>query len=474
MFNPLMVQEMAKGILESLMMTLTSTLIGYVLGLPLGILLVVTSQDGISPRPGLNRVLSVIVNLFRSVPFLILLVCVLGFTRLLVGTTIGSIAVIPPLVIAAAPYVGRMVEGALKEVDHGVIEAAQSMGATNWQIITRVLLPESLPSLLNGATIVTTTILSYSAMAGALGGGGLGAIAINYGYYRYQEDVMWVAVVLLVILVQIFQVAGDKLTPAETAEAPAQEEAQEEAPAELVTIKVGASITPHAEILNAVKDDLAAQGYNLEVVEFTDYVLPNTALEEGDLDANYFQHGPYLDDFNAQNGTHLVAVAAIHYEPFGIYAGKTTSLEELADGATVAIPNDGTNEARALLLLEAQGLIKLNEGVTFTATKLDIAENPKNLDIQEIEAAQLPRSLQDVDLAVINGNYAIQAGLKVSDALAVEDKDSIAAETYANVLVVKEGNEETDATKALIAALQSETVREFIDATYAGAVIAKF
>ena len=218
-----------------------------------------------------------------------------------------------------------------------------------------------------------------------------------------------------------------------------------------------ATENPHAEVLELVKDDLAAQGYNLEVVEFTDYVLPNTALEEGDLDANYFQHGPYLDDFNAQNGTHLVAVAAIHYEPFGIYAGKTTSLEELADGATVAIPNDGTNEARALLLLEAQGLIKLNEGVTFTATKLDIAENPKNLDIQEIEAAQLPRSLQDVDLAVINGNYAIQAGLKVSDALAVEDKDSIAAETYANVLVVKEGNEETDATKALIAALQSDT-----------------
>ena len=263
-------------------------------------------------------------------------------------------------------------------------------------------------------------------------------------------------------------------TPAETAEAPAQEEAQEEAPAELVTIKVGASITPHAEILNAVKDDLAAQGYNLEVVEFTVYVLPNTALEEGDLDANYFQHGPYLDDFNAQNGTHLVAVAAIHYEPFGIYAGKTTSLEELADGATVAIPNDGTNEARALLLLEAQGLIKLNEGVTFTATKLDIAENPKNLDIQEIEAAQLPRSLQDVDLAVINGNYAIQAGLKVSDALAVEDKDSIAAETYANVLVVKEGNEGSEKTKALAAALTSDATRGYINDTYDGAVVPVF
>ena len=212
MFNPLMVQEMAKGILaipdddpglHPDRLCFWACLWAFAGG----------HQPGWhQPRPGLNRVLSVIVNLFRSVPFLILLVCVLGFTRLLVGTTIGSIAVIPPLVIAAAPYVGRMVEGALKEVDHGVIEAAQSMGATNWQIITRVLLPESLPSLLNGATIVTTTILSYSAMAGALGGGGLGAIAINYGYYRYQEDVMWVAVVLLVILVQIFQVAGDKLT----------------------------------------------------------------------------------------------------------------------------------------------------------------------------------------------------------------------------------------------------------------------
>ena len=223
-----------------------------------------------------------------------------------------------------------------------------------------------------------------------------------------------------------------------------------------------------------MKDELAAAGYELEIVEFTDYVLPNTALENGDLDANYFQHQPYLDDFNAENGTHLVSVAAIHYEPFGIYAGKTASLDALADGAKIAIPNDGTNEARALLLLEAQGLIKLKEGVSFTATKLDIAENPKNLDIQEIEAAQLARSLQDVDAAVINGNYAIQAGLKVSDALAIEDKDSIAAETYANVLVVKEGNEGADATKALAAALQSETVRSFIDATYGGAVIAKF
>ena len=241
------------------------------------------------------------------------------------------------------------------------------------------------------------------------------------------------------------------------------------------TIVVGASVTPHAEIIEQVRDLLKAKGFELEIVEFTDYVMPNTALEDGDLDANFFQHKPYLDDFNANNGTHIVSVAAIHYEPFGIYPGKTASLEELADGAQIAIPNDGTNEARALLLLEAQGLIKLKEDAGMTATKIDIVENPKNLDIIEIEAAQLPRSLQDVDLAVINGNYAIQGGLSVGkDAIAAEDNDSHAAETYANIIAVKEGNENTEKTKALIEVLQSETVRSFIEATYDGAVIPKF
>ena len=240
------------------------------------------------------------------------------------------------------------------------------------------------------------------------------------------------------------------------------------------TIRVGASITPHAEILNVVKPILAEQGYDLEVVEYTEYVLPNTATESGELDANYFQHQPYLDDFNAQNGTHLVSVAAIHYEPFAIYAGKSDSLENIADGATIAVPNDGTNEARALLLLEAQGLIKLREDAGFTATKLDIEENPKNLDIVEMEAAQLPRVLPDVDFAVINGNYAIQGGLKVADALASESVESESAQTYANVLVVKEGNENNPAILALVDALKTEEVRKFIEDTYEGAVVPMF
>ena len=281
-----------------------------------------------------------------------------------------------------------------------------------------------------------------------------------------------IAIVLTLVLALSFAAcAQPEAAPAETA---ALETTESAAPSELVKVKVGASVTPHAEILNAVKDELKAAGYDLEVVEFTDYVLPNTALEQGDLDANYFQHTPYLENFNEENGTHLVSVGKIHYEPFGIYAGKTSDLSAIPEGGSIAIPNDGTNEARALLLLEAQGLIKLKEGITFTATVLDIAENPKNLSIKEIEAAQLARSLQDVDAAVINGNYAIQAGLKVKDALAIEDKDSIAAETYANVLVVKEGHENDEATKALLAALQSDTAKKFMEEKYEGAVIAAF
>lgn len=240
------------------------------------------------------------------------------------------------------------------------------------------------------------------------------------------------------------------------------------------TIKVGASVTPHAEILNQVKDTLAQEGYQLEVVEYNDYVLPNTALEDGDLDANYFQHITYLNDFNEENGTHLTDVASIHFEPFGLYAGKSASIEELPDGATIAVPNDTTNEARALLLLEQEGLITLNPDAGLSATVVDIVDNPKNLNIQEVEAAQLARVLPDVNLAAINGNYALEAGLKVSDAIATESSESDAAKAYANVLVVKEGTENEPKIQALIDALESDTVKDFIEQNYDGAVVAVF
>ncbi len=238
------------------------------------------------------------------------------------------------------------------------------------------------------------------------------------------------------------------------------------------TIKVGACVTPHAEILNSVKDKLAEEGWDLEVVEYNDYVLPNTALEDGELDANYFQHKPYLDDFNEENGTHIVGVANVHFEPMAIYAGKTASLDDVADGASVAVPNDTTNEARALLLLEAQGLISLNEDAGVQATVLDITDNPYHLEIKELEAAQVAKSIQDVDFAVINGNYAIEAGL--TDPLAVEASDSLAAETYANLIAVKEGNEDSEKTKALVDAVLSDDVRDYINENYEGAVVPVF
>lgn len=238
------------------------------------------------------------------------------------------------------------------------------------------------------------------------------------------------------------------------------------------TIKVGACVTPHAEILEAIKDDLKEQGYDLEVVTYNDYVLPNTALESGELDANYFQHKPYLEDFNKENGTHLVGVAAVHFEPMAIYAGKTASLDEVKDGAIVAIPNDTTNEARALLLLEAQGLIKLKEGAGIQATVADIEENPHNLTIQELEAAQVAKSIQDVDFAVINGNYALGAGL--TESIAVEASDSLAAETYANYVCVREGEEKSPKTEALVKAILSDKVRDYINDNYKGAVVPVF
>ncbi len=241
------------------------------------------------------------------------------------------------------------------------------------------------------------------------------------------------------------------------------------------TLKVAASPTPHAEILNVAKDILAEQGITLEVVEFSDYVQPNLVTESGEVDANYFQHTPYLESFNEENGTHLVSVGAIHYEPFGIYPGKSNDLANIADGATIAVPNDTTNEARALQLLAAQGLLTVRDGAGLTATVNDITENPHNLQIEEIEAAQLPRTVQDVDFAVINGNYAMEAGFSVGkDALATEDASSEAAQTYANVLVVKEGNENNPAIQALLKALQSDEVKNYIDQTYDGAVVAIF
>ena len=237
-------------------------------------------------------------------------------------------------------------------------------------------------------------------------------------------------------------------------------------------IKIGASPSPHEEILNALKDEFTAEGYTLEVVPFSDYVLPNKALANGELDANYFQHLPYLEEFNKENKLDLVSAGPVHYEPMAIFKGKTETLNALKDGAKIAVPNDTTNEARALLLLQDNGFIKLDEKAGLNATKKDIVDNPKNFEIVELEAAQIPRSLGDVDIAVINGNYAISAGLNLSDALAKEEADSLAAKTYANIIAVRAEDKDSEKTKAIMKVLVSPKAVEFIDKTYKGAVVA--
>ena len=237
-------------------------------------------------------------------------------------------------------------------------------------------------------------------------------------------------------------------------------------------IKVAASATPHAEILEQAKPLLEAKGYDLQVTVFDDYVQPNEVVESGDFDANYFQHIPYLESFNEEKGTHLVNAGGIHYEPFGIYPGTKASLDELADGDSIAVPNDTTNEARALLLLQDNGIITLKEDAGLTATKNDIVENPYNVDIVELEAAQVPRVKDEVAFMVLNGNYALEAGFSVAkDAIAYEKADSEAAKTYVNVIAVKEGNENSDKIKALVEVLTSQEIRDYINNTYDGAVI---
>lgn len=269
----------------------------------------------------------------------------------------------------------------------------------------------------------------------------------------------------------------------EEATSEAVSEAASEAPSEAaeavttfdnVTVKIGATAAPHAEILENIKPDLAARGINLEITIFDDYIQPNVAVSDGQLDANFFQHIPYLNDYNEKNGTKLVSAASIHFEPMAIFPGKTTSIEELADGAKIALPNDTTNEARALQLLADNGILTLKEGVGLEATKLDIVENPKNIEFFEVAAEQVPRSLQDVDLAVINGNYAIAAGLQIADALATESTDSAGAKEFPNVIVVNEGNEERPEILALIEAVTSDSDRTFIEEKYQGAVVPLF
>ena len=401
------IMMIVQGVGETLYMTVLSTVLGYLFGLPMGVLLAVSDKEGLKPNAVLYKILDAIANIVRSIPFLILLILLIPFTRAVVGKSYGSTATVVPLVVAAIPFIARMVESSIKEVDAGVIEAARAMGASNMRIIVKVLLVEARTSLITGALVLGTVGTSV-----------------------------------------VFAADDDK------------------------TITVAASETPHSEILEAAKPILEEEGYDLEVTVFDDYVQPNEVVESGDFDANYFQHIPYLNSFNEEKGTHLVNAGGIHYEPFGIYPGTKSSLDDIADGDTIAVPNDTTNEARALLLLQDNGIIKLKDGAGLEATVNDIEENPYNVEIVELAAEQVARVAEETSYIVLNGNYALQAGYSVSkDALAYETSDSEAAKTYVNVIAVKEGNENSDKIKALVDVLKSDEIKDFINEKYDGAVI---
>ena len=288
----------------------------------------------------------------------------------------------------------------------------------------------------------------------------------------YQKVLALVLALVLSLSLAACASKSETASAETTTETAATEAAASETTESKGTITVAASPTPHAEILAQAKPILEAEGWTLEVKEFQDYVQPNNVVESGEFDANYFQHIPYLENFNEEQGTHLVNAGGIHYEPFGIYPGTKASLDDIAEGDTIAVPNDTTNEARALLLLQDNGILKLKEGAGLTATVLDIEENPYNVEILELEAAQVPRVKDEVAYVVLNGNYALDAGFSVAkDSLAYEKSDSDAAKTYVNVIAVKEGNENSEKIQALVAALKSDTIRQYINDTYDGAVV---
>jgi len=491
-----------RGTLQSLYMVGVATLIAVLAGLPLGVLLVLTDQGGQLRSPVVNKVLGAVVNVGRSLPFVILMVALIPLTRLIVGSFIGPTAAIVPLAIGATPFFARLVETAVREVDAGLVEAVRAMGGSTPTVVFKVLLPQALPSLVAGVTTTLIAVIGYSAMAGAIGGGGLGAVALQYGYQRFETGVMVATVVLLIVLVTLVQLLGDAVVHAVSRHdragggaaagtgwlrGPRRRRVAALGAAALVpvgllgyglgsrdasggdrTLTVAASPSPHAEILEYVQRHLARKaGLRLDVRKFSDYVLPNTATESGEVDANFFQHKPYLDDFNKKKHTHIVPVVDVEVEPLGLYSHTVHSLKDIKRGQTIALPNDTTNEGRALQLLAKHRLIDLKPGAGQEATPADVTD-AKGLKFKELEAAAVPRSLDDVDAAVINGNYALESHLNPSeDALAVE---SPRHNPFANFLAVKDGRQHDPRVRTLAKLLNSPEVKKFIERRYKGGI----
>ncbi|MDO8954916.1 MAG: MetQ/NlpA family ABC transporter substrate-binding protein [Gammaproteobacteria bacterium] len=460
---------------QTIYMVFISSFLSINLGLSVGVILYVTRPGQMLAHPTFNKGLGAIVNITRSVPYIILMISIIPLTRILVGSSIGTNAAIVPLTLAAIPFFARVAETAICEVDPGLIEAAQSMGATPWQIICKVLIPEALPGLISGATLTIISLISYSAMAGAVGGGGLGDLAIRYGYQRFDIMVMLETVVILVVLVQLVQMLGDYSAKYRSLKGfawlsgllwlacfasivmsfmatPKQD-----------TLRVGIMSGTQEQIMQVAKQ-VAAKDYNLnlQLVTFDDYILPNTALNSGSIDANIFQTIPYLNAQIAERGYQISWIGKTFVYPMGLFSKKYTSLSALPFGAIVAIPNDPSNEGRALLLLQSAGLIKVDPKVGLLGTPENVTSNPRNLQFKALDVASIPRALPDVDLAAITNDYVAPAGLSLTQALFKEGPDA----PYGNIIVVRTADKANPLFQKLILAMHSPQVVQATEQAY--------
>ncbi|RDI44823.1 Lipoprotein 28 [Aquicella lusitana] len=455
-----------KATWETIYMVFIASFISILVGLMLGVFLYLTAKKQTLENTFIHRLLGTIVNVTRSVPFIILMISIIPLTRFLVGTTIGTNAAIVPLTLAAIPFFARVAENALAQVPYGLIEAAHAMGASTWQTVTKVLIPESLPALIRGATLTVIGLIGYSAMAGVVGGGGLGELAINYGYQQFNIAVMLETVIILIALVQLIQMLGDTLAKRRRVKALFYAsvllwaacftyEFWPSAASHTNTLRIGI-MSGSPEKIMAVAQQVAQKEYglHLQIVTFSDYVQPNTALNNGSIDANIFQHGPYLEAQIKAHHYPLTAIAKTFVYPMGFYSQTITHLSQLKEGAVIAIPNDPSNGGRALLILQKAGLIKLKAGSGTLATVRDITDNPRHLQFKVMDAAQLPRVLKDADLVAITNDFVGPAGLSIGQAVLKEGSDS----PYANLIVVRDQDKTKPLIQTLVTVMHSKAV----------------
>ncbi|MCF6776904.1 MetQ/NlpA family ABC transporter substrate-binding protein [Thiotrichales bacterium 19X7-9] len=470
----LMLSEVILSTWQTIYMVFISSLLSIVIGLALGILLFLSAKSKTLKARLFNMTLGVIVNATRSVPYIILMILLIPITVFIIGTSIGTNASIVSLTIAAIPFYARIAETAIFKVDKGLIEAAESMGSTRWQIITKVLLPEAKTQLISGATLTVISLISYSAMAGAVGGGGLGTLAIQYGYQRFNLTVMLETVIILIVIVQLTQSFGDYLARNKSltklwiltlilAVGCISQITYSFIPKHETVLKIGYSSGPMAQVMQAA-EVVAKDKYhiNLKPIAFDDYNLPNRALASGDIDANAFQHIPFLNAEIKNHGYKIHWIAKTFIFPMGLYSTKLKSIHDIPIGASVVIPNDPTNQGRALMLLADAGLIKLKANVNWQATLNDIIDNPYQLNIKTLDAAQIPRVLNQVDLAAINNDFVSLAHLTIKDALFVEPKSS----PFANVIAIRNADKNNPIYKTLIKIMHSQAVIKAADKAF--------